>query len=573
MGSFNLLDEPWISVISMDGQQLDVSLKDVFSHAQEYQCLAGEMEAQNFAVLRFLLAVVQTVFSRFDSDGKPYEGIELDQRMRQLNTLDSEDYEDDRDACWDALWKKGAFPEIVNQYLETWRDHFFLYDDRFPFYQVTQKEMSALLPAGKNPTEMKGRNFNRLISESGHKIAMFSPVRDYKEKDFCKRDAMTSAQLARWLIMLQGYFGVSDKASAVKDGRKSAIGWLYGLGGTYIKGSNLFETMMLNFIPVHSDDGFKFSPQSPCWEHSGYENAEKLIRGDAVDNFAELYTNWSRAIVIDPKVQNQAEKVVYTAKLPVISNNENLFLEPMTIWQEGKKPKGDKKLKGDEKSKGDEKTYLPMKYKPEQALWRNFGMIVPTSSAANGMKTPLVIKCLNSHRRLIGDKVITICAVSMKDNGNATSLVITDELADELSVNDMAITDETDRGWIVRISEAVDTTKNVVAMYRRFLAKVAEIRGISEKSRKPFVAAGEEDFYQSLNYPFREWLISIKPENSKDQKISEWHEELKSIANAEAREIVDQATVRDYMGSNKNGGDNIVTAYQKFIGGISKILK
>ena len=72
MGSFNLLDEPWISVMSMDGQQLDVSLKEVFSHAQEYQCLAGEMETQNFAVLRFLLSVVQTVFSRFDSEGRPY---------------------------------------------------------------------------------------------------------------------------------------------------------------------------------------------------------------------------------------------------------------------------------------------------------------------------------------------------------------------------------------------------------------------------------------------------------------------------------------------------------------------
>lgn len=556
MGSFNLLDEPWISVMSMDGQQLDVSLKEVFSHAQEYQCLAGEMETQNFAVLRFLLAVVQTVFSRFDSEGRPYEGIELDQQMRQINTLDSDDYEDDRDACWNVLWKKGFFPEIVNQYLEKWRDHFFLYDDKFPFYQVTQKEMRALLPTGKNPTEMKGRNFNRLISESGNKIAMFSPVIDYKEKEFCKRDAMTSSQFARWLIMLQGYFGMSDKASAVKDGQKPAIGWLYGLGGTYVKDSNLFETLMLNFIPVHPTTSFKYSPQSPCWEHSGYENAEKLIRGGAVDNLAELYTNWSRAIVIDPKVQNQAEKAVYTAKLPVISNKDNLFLEPMTIWQKDKKNK-----------------YSPQKYKPEQALWRNFGLIVQRNPSANDMRTPLVVRCLNSRRRLIGDKVITICAVSMKDNGNATSLVITDELADELSVNEMAITDETDRGWIVRISEAINTTKNVGTMYRGFLANVAKIRGMTDKGMKPFVVAGEEDFYQSLNYPFREWLISIKPEDIKDQKISEWYEALKSIANAEARKVKDQATVRDYMGSKKNSGDNIVTAYQKFIGEINKILK
>jgi CRISPR system Cascade subunit CasA len=65
MGRYNLLDEPWISVlIDKTGEKEDVSLLDFFRNAGCYHALAGEMETQNFAVMRFLLAIIQTVFSR-----------------------------------------------------------------------------------------------------------------------------------------------------------------------------------------------------------------------------------------------------------------------------------------------------------------------------------------------------------------------------------------------------------------------------------------------------------------------------------------------------------------------------
>ena len=96
-----------------------------------------------------------------------------------------------------------------------------------------------------------------------------------------------------------------------------------------------------------------------------------------------------------------------------------------------------------------------------------------------------------------------------------------------------------------------------------------------KKGGKAFADAGKEDFYQNLNHPFREWLASIKPEDSKDQRIKEWHEMLKEIARDEAQKIVQQATTRDYLGiiDDNNNALNIVTAYQMFIGGVNKILK
>ena len=59
---FNLLDEPWIRVRTRDCRIKEVSLKDVFIHAHEYEDLAGETAAQDVAMLRLLLAVLHCTF-------------------------------------------------------------------------------------------------------------------------------------------------------------------------------------------------------------------------------------------------------------------------------------------------------------------------------------------------------------------------------------------------------------------------------------------------------------------------------------------------------------------------------
>ena len=67
---FNLLDEPWIKVMKRDGTIDEVSILTVFEQAHLYTDLAGELATQNVAVLRLLLAVLHTVFSRVDEHGE-----------------------------------------------------------------------------------------------------------------------------------------------------------------------------------------------------------------------------------------------------------------------------------------------------------------------------------------------------------------------------------------------------------------------------------------------------------------------------------------------------------------------
>ena len=68
---FNLLTEPWVRVRRPDNTVQEVSLTDALLHAQDYVDLAGEMPTQDAAVLRLLLAVLFTVFSRVDAKGNP----------------------------------------------------------------------------------------------------------------------------------------------------------------------------------------------------------------------------------------------------------------------------------------------------------------------------------------------------------------------------------------------------------------------------------------------------------------------------------------------------------------------
>ena len=154
MSRFNLLEENWIRVLE-EGEIKEVSLITLFENAEKYRCLAGEMATQDFAMLRFLLAVLHTVFSRVNADGEAYEFLEIDEKFRQKEAVSEDDEEEYNDALmetWKTLWQRGKFPSVVRKYLETWKDHFYLLDEKYPFYQVTKEEILSRMKGGKNPS-------------------------------------------------------------------------------------------------------------------------------------------------------------------------------------------------------------------------------------------------------------------------------------------------------------------------------------------------------------------------------------------------------------------------------------
>jgi len=550
MGRFNLIDEPWVSVMTNNkGETQEVSLSEVFQNAQQYKSLAGDSPTQDFAILRVLLAVLHTVFSRFDANGDAYNYLEVDDQLRQTTTVDEEDEEDYADALlgtWIELWEKKYFSTIVQDYLNQWYEHFYLFDEKYPFFQVTEKIMEPEKISKAKPSSISGKNINRLISESGNKSALFSPKYELRKN----KEVLTASEIARWLITFQGYSGLSDKVIFGKEKYKSSKGWLFDIGGIYLEGKNLYETLLLNLVLIDSREMQLKNMQKPSWEYSDSEVIKGYFSERKIDNIAELYTNWSRAVYINSEIDVSKPFEFNIVKLPDI-NHQNQFLEPMSIWRFNES--------GENKD-----NYTPKKHQLDQSMWRSFGLITLPHSSKGKQTRPGVMDWLDKIDENIEEFEVKIQAISMQDDGNATSWVPINEIHDSLKINDLVLTDIAQAGWLPRINEVVETTKTVISYtYRTFMEDIRDIRQLS--SNHQFVARHVEELYYLVDQPFRNWLSSLQPTDSKVEQIFKWNTILKNIVNKQAEKILENATYRDYVGLESDGEvKNIITIYNRF---------
>ena len=556
MGRFNLIDEPWISVITDNtGQTQEVSLTSLFENAHLYKRIAGDTATQDFAVLRVLLSVLHTVFSRFDAKCEPYGYFDLDERFKPSSFIDDEDDLEDYTGAlyrtWEDLWHAGQFPKIVIEYLQKWHDRFYLLDENYPFFQVTAADIAPEYISKNTPSAVSGKNINRLVSESENKIALFSP------KTADNKGILSPSECARWLLTFQGYTGLSDKVIFGKDKYKASKGWLFDIGGIALEGNNLFETLMLNLVLAHPELVYQ-TQQKPCWEYSGSEMIQYYFSERDYDNLAALYTDWSRAIHIDPDVDFTKSFECHIVKLPDIKHDNN-FQEPMTIWQFNK-------------SGPNKDAYTPRKHQVNQAVWRSFGLLSLPNSYENNQRQPGIIAWMKNVSEIIGDYNLTLHAISMKDDGNATSWVPVDEAVDQLSINDLILTDIKESGWVPRISDTIEETKNVVEfIFKRFLLDIKEIRNIESNL---FVNEEVERLYFQIDRPFNQWLSELRPGDSKDERIFEWRAKLKKIVLQQAEQLVENAGPRDYTGIVVNDKiKNIATIYNSFFYSLNQQLQ
>ena len=551
MGRYNLLDEKWIAVIRADNGTTElVSMKELYAHAQDYYSLAGEMKTQDFAILRVLLAGLHTVFSRFDANGAPYEWLEIDEdRFTQKAPIEEDDIEDYQDALidtWTHIWKAGRFPEIIQEYLERWRDHFNLFDEQFPFYQVTEKEMEELAGGGG---QFFGKNLNRTISESNNKVALFSPIGDIYEK----KDLLDYDQLVRWLITFQGYTGTGDKKKVRGTNATCSKGWLFDLGGVFLRGESLFETLWLNCqLPV-IDQREGLQIQVPSWERSTIENVDIYFEGK-VNNLASLYTNWSRAVSFNQNYRSGEAFSCMIAKLPEIDHVEK-FLEPMTCWS--------MPVSGPMKDR-----FIPRKHRQEIALWRNFSVLMGLEQDGKANRKPGIIRWYNevaSVEKSVAHNRITICGISMKDDGNATSWSPTDEITDEINLETAVALDTDEDGWLIRINGIINETGGRInKILGNYLRLISQIRGY-DPTDKTFSSKGKEEFYQRIDKQFRDWLGQIEVTDSKNEQSYRWYERLESLLLEYGAEWFREANARDMKGFVKDGKEiNIAIAYNIF---------
>lgn len=572
---FNLLSEPWIKVIDLkSSEEKTVSLQELFDHAADYRQLAGDTRSQDLALLRFLLAILTTVYSRFDADDQPYDWLEFEDEFRVNPEMDVETEETEADLreTWVSLYERGGFTPVLIEYLNHWAPRFDLFGEK-PFYQVSKADFDDHVPAKKRLTSqtiakktgtVAVKQLNRRISESNNSPALFAP------KTTVYKNQITLPELARWLITYQNFTGVTDKTK-VEAPEKFSIspGWLYKLNPIYLAGANLFETLMMNLVLY--EDVPNWSPmQKPVWEFDHVSDYVTAVQVDSTpDNLAELYTLWSRLLHIEWQAD---EPVIFSAGLPMPSP-ANAFIEPMTTWRLPDKQKEIRPATRNLQHLG-------------EAMWHNFGQYVPVNTEhdlENGhQRVPGVVTWLEEMKEEAGldSRILSLISVALISDGNATSQSPAAEYSDDLTMNSRVLFDQsTVNYWPQHIEEVIENTQTVGNDYFVLARQVAELRNFDAPAE--FANRMRAKFYDRLNEPFKAWLASLSRNDDRNEKKLAWYQQLKQIVNQTVDEELKQtAGPRDFRGvvneagsqSGKASPENIFIAIGFFKGRLAKHL-
>lgn len=543
MGRYNLIDEPWIKVVDKETSESKmVGLKELFKNANKYLCIYGDMRIQDFAILRLSLAILHTVFSRYNVKGETYDEISVDDMMRQVEDVDEEDYEEHKEnllKTWTDLWNMGEFPNILFDYLDKWYDHFYLYDDKYPFYQFTPEVINKAKPSKQVSIDGKigillGKTFNTKIQESGNKTSIFSYVNI--NKDFLSND-----KIARFLIGIQNVFGVADKITyktKEKEKQKTSAGWLSEIGGIYFQSDSLFKTMLLNLVLFNpnADDSTNYCIEKPIWEIEQCQLIESLKKEEPILSKAELYTSPARALYIDKNQKEDSPLKGILVKFPRIDIQNN-FTEAMTLYKYSN-------------SKEYKNTYTLRKHKQAESLWRNFGLLTNYSETSDSVISPGAVSwflLINSH---LEKKNVSIVGVGIIDDGNSCSKRIVNEIYDVIDINVSILNDTLKDGWIDRINIIISKIKKMIDRhYSLFLKCVLAIKDINKSE---YCEKELSKIYFEIDKPFKEKLASINDNDKKDNVEEELLSLARKIIMKNAYKIVKKANLSDYLSVERN---------------------
>lgn len=503
---FNLIDEPWIRVINNECRVDEISLAELFENAHKYKDLCGEIPTQDFALLRFLLAILQTVISRFDVNG-------------ELLPIENSD---DAISRWEDWWNAGRFPDkLILNYLESYRESFYLFHPERPFYQCEHAKVGTLYPAAKLYGD---------LSESNNKVRIFSLLSGEE------KNSMTFSEAVRWLIYVNAYDDTSAKKSSESKVlglqlQSPGAGWVGKLGLVCVLGNNLFETLMLNLILINEESDDIYPKEKPIWELNKIPDGERIPIA-IPDNLAQLYTLQSRRLYL----KREGQKVTgYYLLGGDFFNRENAFIEPMTVWRNS----GNK----------NNNVYVPKRHDISRQLWRDFSALV---MSAEKNRKPGVVSWIN---RLDNDDILKnrildfkIASVQYGDK----DFFVKNIFSDSFQLHSSLIS-EMNSMWQNMVCDCVEFSDEISKKIWILAKNVNLASGGDELTTSKNAAdKAKSDFYSRIDSPFRKWLCAIDPEtdNAYDKKIK-WREECVKIALELGNDIIHNIDSSAIFGKSK----------------------
>lgn len=346
---FSLIDDPWILVVDTDGNQRTVGIREIFAGEVKVASLQGESPAQNYAIVRLLLAIFWRAHSRESKvdPGKTFNFAAWFQRLRAQLQRDGRD-------------------DAVLDYLEHYRDRFELLDSPTPFMQVADLSV----PSG----ELK--HVTTIVPEAQE---------DYFTMRAGKaRDSLSYAEAARWLVYAQAYDYSGIKSGAVGDSRVKGgkgypigTGWTGMTGGVLVVGENLLDTLILNTC----SSALTIPQDKPVWERQpdGPDTREKVGENAYPQGPSDLLTWQSRRIRLHSE-GNRVTGVILSNGDKIPDAGANVFGDPMTPYRYSTN-----------KSKKNMDIYYPATFSPQRTVWRALDALIvaETDGGFNGkVKAP-----------------------------------------------------------------------------------------------------------------------------------------------------------------------------------------
>ena len=521
---FNLLDEAWIPVRLLDGTIADVGLLELLRRTTDIADLACELPTQSIAIQRLVLAIAYRVAPPGDA----------------------------RD--WARQWDDGAPTERMIEYLERWRDRFYLFGGRFPFMQVADLRTAKDSVSGLEKLIADVPNGEQFFTtRHGRALACIPP-----------------SEAARWLVHAQAYDPSGIRSGAVGDsqvkggkGYPTGPSWCGHLGLVWLKGKDLDETLVLNLIPADAA-GLRGVESSTEWGACSWEAAEpeNAVRGDysLLDpsgtprdvSIPRLLTWHSRRI----RLVGDSSGVtgVVLAQGDKLAPQEMRLYEPQSLWRYST-PQS-KKFKTD--------VYMPRKFEAGRALWRNLPGTLPTVTTVQGVdKQPkqefLPSATLSFHYQLDNalieatyPKVMRIQAVGVTYGPQEATFddIYSDELT--LSVAVMRVERE---DLSAEIDRQVRLTEEIARDVGTLAANLARAAGESGDGAGDGARdRAKELFFSAVDTDFRTWLSQVDGHESARDAGRRWERALRQHATDIQAELVRGASSSAIIGRDAGRG-------------------
>ncbi|WP_239077843.1 type I-E CRISPR-associated protein Cse1/CasA [Streptomyces sp. SID9124] len=472
-----------------------MSLRQVFDEARRLRRIVGDLPTQEFALLRLLLAVAH-------------------------DALDGPRGTDH----WAELWADGDCFAPVGDYLDEYRDRFDLFHDHTPFFQV----------AGLRTEKGEVASLNRIVADVPNGDPFFS-------SRMPGVDRLTYAEAARWIVHAHAYDTSGIKSGVVGDDRAKkgkvyplGVGWAGNLGGVFVEGSTLRETLLLNMVSPADTVGLSdwdAGDDLPAWRRKACgPGAEPVRRPTGV---RDLYTWQTRRIQLHADVDG-VHDVVLGYGDPLTARNTH-GCEPMTAWR---------RSKTQEKKHGEATSYMPREHDPARSAWRGLASLIADRSApsqgaeaADHLPPRLFewIAQLVTEGELDEGYLIRARIVGAQ---YGTQQSVIDEVVDDHVSMALVLLHERKREYVEQAISAVTDADNAVMALGDLATNLARAAGT--ESDGPRATARDAGFHV-LGSHYRTWLAALDSRADPYEARADWQRQVHRLVSRLGDDLIDRA--------------------------------